>query len=244
MTTADPRDHLVLVLDVERLDDALAYAERMAPWFRIVKVGYELYGAAGPDAFDALHHKGFRVFADLKLHDIPTTVERGARDRTARRRVPQLSRGRWRDDVARRAQRFARGRARRRTRATDRARGHRAHERRERRRARAAHGHNRATWASTVLCAGVPTSRSRAHTACARWCRASVCPVATTHDQARVDTPGDAIARGADWLVVGRAVAAADDPERAAEETTRDVAAGARPRLRLTGCTKRMACVY
>ena len=45
------------------------------------------------------------------------------------------------------------------------------------------------------------------------------------HDQARVDTPGDAITRGADWLVVGRAVAAADDPERAAEETTRDVAA-------------------
>ena len=79
MTSADPRDHLVLVLDVERLDDALAYAERMSPWFGIVKVGYELYGAAGPEAFDALHHKGFRVFADLKLHDIPTTVERGAR---------------------------------------------------------------------------------------------------------------------------------------------------------------------
>ncbi len=35
------------------------------------------------------------------------------------------------------------------------------------------------------------------------------------HDQARVDTPGDAIARGADWLVIGRAVTGADDPERA-----------------------------
>jgi orotidine-5'-phosphate decarboxylase len=50
-------------------------------------------------------------------------------------------------------------------------------------------------------------------------------PGGDAHDQARVDTPGDAITRGADWLVVGRAVAAADDPERAAEETTRDVAA-------------------
>ena len=78
MTSNDPRDHLVLVLDVERLDDALAYAERMAPWFSIVKVGYELYGSAGPEAFEALRHKGFRVFADLKLHDIPTTVERSA----------------------------------------------------------------------------------------------------------------------------------------------------------------------
>ena len=49
-------------------------------------------------------------------------------------------------------------------------------------------------------------------------------PGGELHDQARVDTPGDAIARGADWLVVGRAVAAATDPERAAREITRDVA--------------------
>ena len=45
-----------------------------------------------------------------------------------------------------------------------------------------------------------------------------------THDQARVDTPGDAIARGADWLVIGRAVTGADDPENAAIEVTRAVA--------------------
>ena len=44
------------------------------------------------------------------------------------------------------------------------------------------------------------------------------------HDQARVDTPGDAIARGADWLVIGRAVTGADDPESAAREVTRAVA--------------------
>jgi orotidine-5'-phosphate decarboxylase len=50
-------------------------------------------------------------------------------------------------------------------------------------------------------------------------------PGGDAHDQARVDTPGDAITRGADWIILGRAVAAADDPERAAEETTRDVAA-------------------
>jgi len=45
-----------------------------------------------------------------------------------------------------------------------------------------------------------------------------------THDQARVDTPDDAIARGADWLVIGRAVTGADDPENAAIEVTRAVA--------------------
>jgi orotidine-5'-phosphate decarboxylase len=44
----EPRDHLVLALDVPDLDDALATAERMAPWFGIVKVGYELYAGGGP----------------------------------------------------------------------------------------------------------------------------------------------------------------------------------------------------
>jgi orotidine-5'-phosphate decarboxylase len=44
------------------------------------------------------------------------------------------------------------------------------------------------------------------------------------NDQARVDTPRDAIARGADWLVLGRAVTAAGDPENAAREITRAVA--------------------
>ena len=46
------------------------------------------------------------------------------------------------------------------------------------------------------------------------------------NDQARVDTPDDAIARGADWLVIGRAVTGADDPEAAAAEVTRAVAEG------------------
>jgi orotidine-5'-phosphate decarboxylase len=44
------------------------------------------------------------------------------------------------------------------------------------------------------------------------------------NDQARVDTPGEAIARGADWLVIGRSVTGADDPERAADEVSRQVA--------------------
>jgi orotidine-5'-phosphate decarboxylase len=44
-----------------------------------------------------------------------------------------------------------------------------------------------------------------------------------THDQARVDTPDGAIARGADWLVIGRAVTAAEEPEIAAVEVTRVV---------------------
>ena len=43
------------------------------------------------------------------------------------------------------------------------------------------------------------------------------------HDQARVDTPADAISNGADWLVIGRVVTEADEPEIAAVEVTRAV---------------------
>ena len=75
----EPRDHLALALDVGDLDAAVAVAQRVQPWFGVAKVGFELYAEAGPAAFDALRDKGFRVFADLKLHDIPTTVGRAAR---------------------------------------------------------------------------------------------------------------------------------------------------------------------
>src|SRR6516164_8759856 len=75
----DARQHLALVLDTDDLDEARAHARRFASWFATVKVGYELYGAAGPAALDALHEDGFAVFLDLKLLDIPTTVERAAR---------------------------------------------------------------------------------------------------------------------------------------------------------------------
>ncbi|MBV8951835.1 MAG: orotidine 5'-phosphate decarboxylase, partial [Actinobacteria bacterium] len=73
------RDRLVLALDVDDLDTAIALARRLTPWFGTAKVGFELFTAAGPDAFARLHDLGMRVFADLKFHDIPTTVERAAR---------------------------------------------------------------------------------------------------------------------------------------------------------------------
>ena len=44
------------------------------------------------------------------------------------------------------------------------------------------------------------------------------------HDQGRVATPGEAIQRGADILVIGRAVTAADDPAAAAEVIAAEVA--------------------
>ncbi len=73
------RDHLALALDVASLDEAVALAARLRAWFSVVKVGLELFSAEGPLAVDALLDEGYRVFLDLKLHDIPTTVGRAAR---------------------------------------------------------------------------------------------------------------------------------------------------------------------
>ena len=45
----------------------------------MAKVGLELFTAVGPDAIGTMIDLGYKVFVDLKLHDIPTTVERAAR---------------------------------------------------------------------------------------------------------------------------------------------------------------------
>jgi orotidine-5'-phosphate decarboxylase len=75
----DVRRRLALALDVDDLVSALRLARQMKPWFGTMKVGLELYSAAGPEAVTTLVDLGVDVFCDLKLHDIPTTVERSAR---------------------------------------------------------------------------------------------------------------------------------------------------------------------
>lgn len=72
------RERLIVALDVPDLDDAVALAERLAGHVGWFKVGLELFGAHGPEAVRRIREHG-PVFLDLKLHDIPTTVERAAR---------------------------------------------------------------------------------------------------------------------------------------------------------------------
>ena len=80
MTTMHPaRSRLALALDVDDLVVATRLARQLAPWFGTAKVGLELFSAAGPEAIGALADLGFDVFLDVKLHDIPTTVNKAAR---------------------------------------------------------------------------------------------------------------------------------------------------------------------
>ncbi len=73
------RRRLCLVLDVDDLVAARRTAGELAPWFSTVKVGLELFTAAGPEAVATFVDDGFDVFCDLKLHDIPNTVGSAAR---------------------------------------------------------------------------------------------------------------------------------------------------------------------
>lgn len=69
---------LAVAFDVPTLADALALDERLGAGPEFAKVGLQLFTAAGPDAVRALKARGRRVFLDLKLHDIPHTVEGAA----------------------------------------------------------------------------------------------------------------------------------------------------------------------
>jgi orotidine-5'-phosphate decarboxylase len=78
-TAHDVRSRLAVALDVNDHDQAEQLAKEVAPWFGIAKVGLELYSAAGPEAIARMRALDLDVFADIKLHDIPTTVGRAAR---------------------------------------------------------------------------------------------------------------------------------------------------------------------
>ncbi len=213
------RDHLAIGLDVPSLPEALELARAVTPWFGVAKVGLELYSAAGPGAVEPLADLGFRVFCDLKLHDIPTTVGRAARvlgrlgvhylNFHAAGGVEMLRAGV--DGVMEGASEAGR--------------------------------HAPVPLAVTVLTSDADTSAFDARLAHAieAGCGGVVCSVqeigrvkrarqdfvtvvpgvrladGDVHDQARVGTPAQVAAAGADVLVVGRAVSAAVDRRAAAQ---------------------------
>ncbi len=69
---------LAIAFDVPTLEQALALDARLGEGPEVAKVGLQLFTAAGPEAVRALRARGRRVFLDLKLHDIPHTVEGAA----------------------------------------------------------------------------------------------------------------------------------------------------------------------
>ena len=74
MTVVASNPAIVVALDCGDAAQALALAARLDPQVCRLKVGKELFTAAGPRLVEDLIAKGFDVFLDLKFHDIPNTV--------------------------------------------------------------------------------------------------------------------------------------------------------------------------
>jgi len=69
----DPRDRLIVALDMPSLADAEGLADGLRGVVRWFKIGSHLFTTAGPDAVAAIARRG-RVFLDTKFHDIPSVV--------------------------------------------------------------------------------------------------------------------------------------------------------------------------
>jgi orotidine-5'-phosphate decarboxylase len=217
VTEIASRDRLALALDVDDLAAAVALADRLHPWFGVIKVGLELFAGAGPAAVEKLAAPGRVIFLDLKLHDIPTTVGKAARQ------VGRLGVGYVTLHSAGGVEMLRAG--------VD---GLEA--------GAAEAGFDRPVALGVTVLTSDPDASAfpgRLDAAVAGGCGGVVCSVrelpavkdrlrllavvpgirlagGPIHDQARVGTPAEAIAAGADLLVVGRAVTAASDPEAAA----------------------------
>ncbi len=76
----DPRDRLIVALDVESPAQAEALLDRLQGLVSTFKVGAQLFTAAGPLAVELIQKRGGKVFLDLKYHDIPHTVAGAVRE--------------------------------------------------------------------------------------------------------------------------------------------------------------------
>ena len=234
MISIEPRDRLIIALDLPDIARAEALIAELDDAVNFYKIGLELTYAGGLPLAERLIRDGKKVFLDLKLHDIATTVARataavarlGATFLTVHAYPQTLKAARQGlgdspmrllavtvmtsyDDADLAEAGFAFGVA----------------ELVARRAAQA----NAAGIDGLVLSAAeVPAIRA-AFGPDLLLVTPGIRPRgAAVADQKRVMTPKDAIAAGADYLVVGRPVTAAPDPRRAAEAIVTEIAAAAR----------------
>jgi len=73
-------EHVILALDVENTEKARELIEQTKEFIAFYKVGMQLFTAAGPAILDVLAGYGKKVFLDLKYHDIPQTVAKAVRE--------------------------------------------------------------------------------------------------------------------------------------------------------------------
>lgn len=224
----DPVQKIIVALDVDSRAKALSLVDEL-PEARTFKVGLQLFTAEGPSLIEELHNLGKQVFLDLKLHDIPNTVAGAVREAVHHGVfMLTLHASGGREMMARAADEACRAR--------DKDSHHlakplllgvtvltslKAEHLRE-------IGMDAdpldqvANLAGLALQAGLdgvvcsPKEIRRVKEECGRdflVVAPGIRPIwAAAHDQKRVMTPSQAVERGADYIVIGRPITAADSP--------------------------------
>jgi orotidine-5'-phosphate decarboxylase len=229
----DPKDRIIVALDYADLDRALRMADLIGSRVGMLKVGLELFSSAGPRAMGALRERGARIFYDSKFHDIPNTVA-GAAAAAARMGVSMFNVHALGGVAMMAAARAA---------AAEAARGAGLpaplviavtivtslgdREVREELGIPSTAGEAALRLAQLAKEAGLDGVVASVHEvpAIKRVCGTHFLTVtpgirpagAAVGDQSRVATPREAVAAGADLLVIGRPITRADDPTAALE---------------------------
>jgi orotidine-5'-phosphate decarboxylase len=228
----DPRERLIVALDVPSLDAAQAMVARLGGAVSFYKIGYQLAFAGGLDFARKLAQSGKRVFLDLKLHDIGNTVAAGVKSVAGLgasfltvHAYPQVMAA----AVAAREQNLRILAVTVLTSLNDadlKEAGYAT--------STAELAARRAVQARDVGVDGLVCSPEevanlrRSVGAGLLLVTPGIRPAgSSTGDQKRVATPAAAIAGGADYLVVGRPIVAAPDPKAAAEAIVAEIAGAA-----------------
>jgi len=74
MTPEQAREKIIFAMDVKRLEEISRYAGILSGKVGMFKIGKELFTSCGPEAVKLVQNQGGSVFLDLKYHDIPNTV--------------------------------------------------------------------------------------------------------------------------------------------------------------------------
>jgi len=219
----DPRERLIVALDVASIAEAEALVARLGETVSFYKIGYQLAFAGGIDFARVLAGAGKRVFLDLKLHDIGNTVARGV-EGVARLGASFLSVHAY-PQTMHAAVDARKGSALRLLAVTvltsygdaDLAAAGYDFTVSELVAERAAQA--RDVGVDGLVCSGEEATMLRSNVGAGMiLVTPGIRPAgAAAGDQKRVMTPAAAIAGGADYLVVGRPIIAAPDPKAAAD---------------------------
>ena len=226
----EARERICAALDFPSWERAEPFARAVAPHVGMLKVGLELFAAEGPAAVRAAAALGRPVFLDLKLHDIPATVEGAIRSAAATGAALVTVHASGGPEMVRAAARAATGRVRvlavtvltsLDAEALDAIGLDGPAEEAVVRLARLAVG----SGAGGIVCSPREAAAVRAAVGPGPLLVVpGVRPAgAARGDQARVATPAEAVRAGADVIVLGRPLRDAPDPAAAARDVARSL---------------------